>query len=129
VFRAAYDHDPTALQRQHVRWRLFEAKAAPMGGTAIGAVVALAWLASHVARRRMMNQSPVLAVWPANAELDDPATVIFEVKPLPGMPAGDGVLVGELAQNAALCIEIDDGAVLWPIYNPRQPDWAATTRR
>ncbi len=66
-------------------------------------------------------------MWPANAEPDHPVTVIFEVKPLPRGSAGDGVLVGQLAQNAALCIEIDDGLVLWPTYNPRKPDCATPT--
>jgi hypothetical protein len=128
AFRAAYDRDPTALHRERVRWRLFEANAVPASGGFVGAGMTFAWLVGHLARRRMMNQSPVLAVWPAHAGPDDPATVIFEVKPLPRRPAGDGVLVGQLGQNAALCIEIDGGVVLWPTYNPRKPDWATPTR-
>jgi hypothetical protein len=123
----AYDRDPTAVPRERVRWRLFEANALPQSRGILGDAVTFAWLVTQLTRRRMMNQSRVLAVWPANAEPDRRATVIFEVTPLPTGSTGDGVLVGVLAQNAALCIEIDDGLVLWPTYNPRKPDWAAPT--
>jgi len=121
AFHAMYDRDPAALHRERVRWRFFEANAVPDRRGLVGLGALVVWLLRQVGRRRMMNQSPVLAVWPVDAGPDDRATVIFEVEPRPSPAAGEGVLVGQLAQNAALCIEIDGGVVLWPTYNPRKP--------
>lgn len=130
AFRETYRRGAEGLARQPVWWRLVEASGLPpLGGDRLvsGGFV-LAWILGRLGTRRLMNQSPVLAVWPADGGPDAPVAVIFEVTPLPARPEGDGVLVGELAQNAALCVELPSGVVLWPTYNPRRPDWGKVVR-
>jgi hypothetical protein len=130
AFRSAYEREPATLPRRSVWWRFIAPRAAPPLGPDVFVTggFSLAWILGRLARRRMMNQSPVLAVWPVDAEPGDPVAVIFEVTPQPAGAEGDGVLVGEMAMNAALCVELPSGVVLWPTYNPRRPEWGEPRR-
>ena len=64
----------------------------------------------------------VVSIWPLDAPVDTPATLIFEIGPHPALAdEGDGVLFGEFDLNGAVCLEVATNEVLWPTYNPRPP--------
>lgn len=128
AFHQSYTVDPAKLPRRAVHWRFIEATQAPYAPGVLGLAGVLRWRTSRGARRQTMNESPVLAVWTSKAKPDAAPDVVFEVKPVPATAEGDGDVVGDLAPNAALCIETSTGEVLWPTYSPRLPPSAAPGR-
>ena len=118
-FRAAYNSDSSVLPRTEVHWRLLLDDSPALGGP-IGLLVSVMWAVSRLLRGRLVNATPLLAVWSNDAATGALADIVFEVAPIPEVGEGAGTLVGELAANAALCVESSSGEVLWPTYNPRK---------
>lgn len=79
-------------------------------------------------RRGNLSERPLIALWVEDVEPGTPAMLIFEVAALPALAGGHGVVVGELDLNGSLCLVLDDGTVVWPTYNPRQPAFNAPRR-
>jgi hypothetical protein len=72
---------------------------------------------------------PVVSIWPYEAPVGAPASLIFEIAPHPSLAdEGNGMLYGEFTLNGALCLEIESHEVLWPVYNPRPPAFRAKRR-
>lgn len=115
-FHRAYVADSSGMSRQEVYWRLLPDEWPSLGGSWI---VGVAWTVGRIVRRKRFNTSPLLAVWPRPSEMGSVAEIVFEVEPLPDASEGEGVLVGALTRNAALCVELPSGEVLWPTFNPR----------
>ncbi len=118
-FREAVERGAGGLPATPVHWR------------GVGAVVyrpsflrgidTVLWAALRLARRRQLNAQPFVALWPIDAPPGAAAVLIFDVAEMPAEPEGDGVAVGELAMNGALCLVLADGTRVWPTYNPRVP--------
>ena len=87
-------------------------------------VAGLVFVVHALRRARMrtpLNSAPLVAIWAADAPAGSRAMLVFEVAEMPSPTEGDGTLVGECGLNGALCLELGDGTVLWPTYNPRPP--------
>ena len=124
--RERYEADPAGLPRLRVHWRTVPPSAVPLPG-GIGpfalatTVVALVRLARRTLAGKNLSTSAFVAVWPEGAPEGAEAALIFEVASNPAAAEGEGTLVGEPNLNGALCVETDDGPVLWPTFNPRPP--------
>ena len=121
-----YALDATSLPRTRVHWRLYDATAGSRGLQSRGAPLAGIVLGIKALLRRRTNDAPVIAVWD-NDEPGAVAVLIFEFDEWPQGAEGDATLVGECEPNGALCLELADGTVVWPTYNPRRPsNWLPT---
>lgn len=136
-FRQAYRNHPADLPRTPVHWRLTPASVMDNRLppwlphiAAIAVILARAWRYAIRAavRRDRMNAQPQLAVWLPTDEAGGKARLIFECEPSPEPLEGDGMLVGELDLNGACCLELEDGSVVWPTYNPRPATFLAPRR-
>jgi hypothetical protein len=121
AFHDTYRADPAGLPRCDVHWRSIERVPDPYGPGVLGLAGILRWATSRSARRQVRNRAPLLAVWKTGAPADAEASLVFEVSSSPNTSEGDGILVGDLAPNAGLCIETTAGEVLWPTCNPVDP--------
>jgi hypothetical protein len=120
AFRLDYEADPDALPRQHVvvRWWV---NAAPGGGSRLGF---LAQILSRSWRGRMVAEGTYVAIYAPTARPPARPVVVFPVADASfEAPAGSGdaVVVGEVGLNGVCCVELPDGTVIWPIYNPVVP--------
>ncbi len=79
-------------------------------------------------RQVNLGDDPIVSLWPIEAGRGEAATLIFEVAGLVDAAEGDGFLVGDLAMNGALCLELPTGQLIWPIYTPRPPAFNAERR-
>ena len=121
AFHEAYERDPTPWPRTQVRWQVMGGMpgSEPPGSTSwVPAGWIISWVASRLVRRKPVNIDAFIAVFPMT---DDSPELIFEFAPKPRSDRGTGVLVGEFAMNGTLALELDDGSVIWPTYNPRHP--------
>ena len=121
AFRLDYDATPEALPRQRavVRWWVNGAPTA--GGRVVG------FLAEVLLRSwqgRMVAEGTYVAIYAPTARPPARPVVVFPVEDgsfdeLAG--SCDAVVVGEVGLNGVCCVELPDGNVVWPIYNPVVP--------
>ena len=126
-FHQQYLHDPAALHRQRVHYRVVDGGRIPRGGR-LTPILVIGWTIARVVTRRGFNEEPLMALWLTSADDDEEAALIFEFDIGPPEPEADATLVGEFAANGALCVETASGAVVWPTYNPRRPTVRAPRR-
>ena len=121
AFRLDYQAEPDALPRQRVvvRWWV---NGAPTGvGRGAGF---LAEILSRWWRGRMVAEGTYVAVYAPTARPPARPVVVFPVADASfAALAGscDAVVVGEVGLNGVCCVELPDGTVIWPIYNPVVP--------
>jgi hypothetical protein len=121
-FRGAFAASPDSLPRTTVYWRWIAPSGPPMSARGSLAFLAIAIGAvAGLLRRKSLNTSPLLALWPSDAGLGDAATLIIEISALSDLGEGAGTVIGEFELNGAMCVEIAPGDFVWPTYNPRQP--------
>ncbi len=121
-FRRSFAASPDSLSRAEVYWRWIEPSGPPMA--ARGSLAFLAIAISAVAgllRRKSLNTTPLLALWPMGARSGDAAMLIIEISVTEDLGEGTGTVVGEFELNGAMCVQTSPAEVVWPTYNPRQP--------
>jgi hypothetical protein len=95
-----------------------------MSGGSAGIVIGLARLLHRWRRGRLLAEGTYVAVYAATSRPPARPVIVFPVADnLFKEPEGgcDAVVVGEVGLNAVCCLELPDGTVIWPTYNPVVP--------
>lgn len=138
-FREGYEADPEGVVRQdaHIEWWVNQEPAAQRRAPGIlGLFAGLGGLLGQWWAGRGMSEGGFVAVYaPTTAPGARPVMVfpVSEEITLPvganGAGTGPGVVAGEIGLNGCCCVELPDGTVLWPAYNPTVPTIRPRSRR
>jgi len=123
-FRERYTADPSAAHRQDARVRWW-ANPPPTAGGTIGIAAGLSAVLGRWSAGRGMSEGTFVAVYAPTTGPGARPVMVFPVSDDPALPpgsgSGDATIAGEVGLNACCCVEIPDGPVLWPSYNPIVP--------
>lgn len=121
------DPDRATRQHVHVRW-WFNRGAFDHGGGAAGGLAGLTTMLHRWWRGNEVAEGTQVAVYAPTAKPPAQPVIVFPVAPDAfDEPNGssEAVIIGEVGLNCVCCLELPDGALIWPTYNPVVP---TTTR-
>lgn len=123
-FRQLYQRNGRSLQRQpaRIRWWTNNEALAPERFTAL-AITAVGTLRRWRSGKGTVEGTYVAVYAPSAAPGARPVVCFAVPNGSFAEPAGssDAMVVGEVGLNGVCCVELPDGTIIWPSYNPTVP--------